>query len=149
MKKTAYMVVGCPGSGKSWVCDQLKDKYHYINHDAYIGMAGDKYVREIIKQSGLANKHILIETPFSMSKIREPLEKQGFKVVPVFIQEDHGTIQNRYEKRENKPIPQGHLTRQNTYLDRAKEGSHFFGTTNQVLEYLNNVNEKPEPASTE
>lgn len=134
--KKIYMVVGCPGSGKSWVCDQLKEMFDYVHHDLYIGMAGDTYVNEIIKKAGLAKKPLLIEAPFSVSKIKEPLESLGFKITPVFIQEDHQVISNRYKARENKDIPKGHLTRQNTYLSRADEWKAFKGTSNQVLEHL-------------
>lgn len=134
--KKAYMVVGCPGSGKSWVCDQLKDKFHYVHHDLYIGMADGTYVNEIMRQANLAQKPLLIEAPFSISKIKDPLEQIGFKITPVFIQEDHSLIADRYRKRENKDIPKGHLTRQETYRQRADEWKAFKGTSSQVLEHL-------------
>ena len=34
--KTVYLVVGVPASGKSWVCEQLKDKFEYVHHDGFI-----------------------------------------------------------------------------------------------------------------
>lgn len=42
----------------------------------------------------------------------------------------------RYEAREGKPIPKGHLTRIQTYLDRADELGAFMGTSEQVLTHL-------------
>lgn len=131
-----WMVVGCPGSGKSWVCEQLEDKFEYVHHDLYIKMAGDTYVKEIIKRSKDATKPLLIEAPFSMRAIMEPLQEKGFKVIPVFIQEKPEVISDRYLKREKKEIPKGHLTRQNTYLERAKEIGAFVGTSDQVLNHL-------------
>lgn len=144
--KKAYMVIGCPGSGKSWVCDQLKDAFDYVHHDLYIGMAGDVYVQEILKRSTQAKKPLLIEAPFSISKIKDPLEQMGFEITPVFIQEDPSLIADRYKRRENKEIPKGHLTRQETYKSRADEWKAFKGTSNEVLEHLKKA---AQPVSTE
>jgi hypothetical protein len=137
--KTAYMVIGCPGSGKTWVCDQLKDKFHLVHHDLFIGMAGDTYVKEILKQSKTSTKPLLIEAPFSVNKIKDPLEEAGLKIVPVFIQEPHHVIADRYLKREKREIPKGHLTRQNTYKARAEEWKAFHGTASQVLDHLKGI----------
>jgi hypothetical protein len=82
---------------------------------------------------------ILIEAPFSVSQIKDPLEKHGRTVTPVFIVEERKTLAERYMRRENKPIPQGHLTRQDTYQRRAIEGGHFRGTSAQILEHLKHV----------
>jgi hypothetical protein len=125
--KKAYMVIGCPGSGKSWVCDQIKHLFHYVHHDLYIGMAGDAYVKAILEASKVAKVPLLIEAPFSISVIMDPLKAAGFHIEPVFIQESPITIAERYLKREKKPIPQGHLTRQNTYLQRARAWNAFCG----------------------
>lgn len=144
--KKAYMVIGCPGSGKSWVCDQLKDAFDYVHHDLYIGMAGDTYVKEIMKRASDATKPLLIEAPFSVSQIKDPLEAAGLKITPVFIQEDRGIISDRYMKRENKEIPKGHLTRQETYRQRADEWKSFKGTSSQVLEHLKSEANSPEHA---
>lgn len=95
-KKKAYMVVGCPGSGKTWVTSQCKDKFCFIHHDLYIGMAGDTYVKEILKAAEGADKPLLIEAPFSISQIKEPLERAGLEIIPVFIQELPLTIRTRY-----------------------------------------------------
>src|SRR5262249_42965289 len=125
-----------PGSGKSWVCDQLKEIFHYVHHDLFIGMAGDTYVNEIRKQSDSAKKPLLIEAPFSVSKIKEPLEKDGYEITPIFIKEKHGVIADRNRKRENKPIPKGHLTRQETYRHMAESWKAFKGTSQEVYEHL-------------
>jgi hypothetical protein len=137
------MVIGCPGSGKSWVCDQLKDKFDYVHHDLFIGMAGDTYVREILNRSKSATKPLLIEAPFSISQIKDPLEQMGFKITPVFIQEQPQVITDRYRARERKDIPKGHLTRQETYKQRAQEWKAFQGTSSQVLEHLKGQLNKP------
>jgi hypothetical protein len=127
-----YMVIGCPGAGKSWVCNQLVDKYEYIAHDDY--KHAEKYLQVILTRKGA--RPLLIETPFSISKLKDPLETAGHHVVPVFIIEDAATVSARYAARENKPIPQSHLTRQTTYAHRAAEWGAFAGTSTEVLEHL-------------
>lgn len=136
-----FLVVGCPGSGKSWVCEQLGSQFEYVRHDDFKDPA--KYVSEIVKQARTANKALLIETPFSVSQIKEPLEKRGFDVTPVYIQEEPETLKKRYRDRENKDIPAGHLTRQETYKQRAHESGSFQGTSNQVLSYLKSAAPAP------
>lgn len=131
-----YLVIGCPGSGKSWVCDQLQDDFHYVHHDLYIDMTGPVYVAEIIKAAVSADKPVLAEAPFSVSQTKDPLETMGIEVVPVFISEEPHIISERYQARENKPIPRGHLTRQNTYAQRAQNWGAFSGTSAEVLAHL-------------
>lgn len=138
-KTKAYMVIGCPGSGKSWVCSQIAEHFEFVHHDLYIGMAGATYVGEILKRAKDAKKPLLVEAPFSISQLKDPLERAGVEVIPVFIQELPHTIRTRYWQRENKDIPQGHLTRQETYASRAKEWGAFMGTSAEVLEHLKGI----------
>lgn len=134
--KKAYMVVGCPGSGKSWVCGQLREAFHYVPHDDHRDT--NKYLAAIVRASDIADKPLLIETPFSMSQILEPLQTHGFSVHCVFIQEDEGVIEGRYRAREGKQIPAGHIARQRTYAERARTMQAFAGTSGAVLSYLKN-----------
>lgn len=141
--KKVYLVVGVPGSGKSWVANQLKDKFTYVHHDGFIGHINhpEVYVKEITKAASTSDKPILAEAPFSISQIKDPLEKEGLSVEPVFILEDPRTLKQRYEtdkNRDGKPLPKGHLTRMETYRSRAKEWGAFSGNSTQVLEHLKN-----------
>jgi adenylate kinase family enzyme len=138
MKQTITMIVGVPGSGKTWITSQLGDDYLLVHHDAWIGDAKQpsNYVQRILDKADGAKKPILIEAPFSISQIKEPLEQEGYKVECVFIQEPPEVVSLRYFRREKKIIPKGHLTRQATYAERAKACRGFSGTSTQVLEYL-------------
>jgi len=129
-----YMVVGVPASGKSWVCSQLADEFFYVAHDAF--MDTNKYLEAIRIGMQMASKPLLIETPFSVSQILEPLQKRGYRVHPVFIIESDKTLETRYRTRENKPIPTQHLSRQRTYAERAQKLQAFSGTSGDVLRYL-------------
>lgn len=140
MSKTIYLLVGAPASGKTWVCNQLEDKFHLIHHDGYIYLKQPgAYVKDILKQAPDAKKPVLIEAPFSMTQTTEPLERAGYKIEPVFIIEDENTHSSRYLKREKKKIPQGHITRTQTYLKRAKDGNHFYGNSSEVLEHMKKI----------
>lgn len=136
MTAAVYMVVGCPGSGKSWVCDQLREHFTYVRHDDHIG---GNYVAEILKAFKHSTRPLLIETPFSMSQLIDPLKKAGVHVTPVFIIEKHDVIRERYRKRGSGEIPAGHLSRQLTYELRAEGQQAFRGTSEQVLAYLKSV----------
>lgn len=132
-----YLLVGCPGSGKSWVANQMKSSMDYIPHDDFI-KASTSYLNRItshLKTNG-NRKPMLIESPFSVSQLKEPLERMGAHVECVFIIEKDHIVSGRYEAREGRPIIPGHLTRQKTYLERAKEYGSFHGTSQQVLDYL-------------
>lgn len=137
-----FMVVGCPCSGKSWVCDQLREQFHYVRHDDFIGA---NYVSEIVRQYAVATKPLLIETPFSMSQIIEPLERHALRVTCVFILEQLDTLRRRYREREGKDIPAGHLVRQATYARRAIEGRAFYGTSSEVLAHLKTLTKQVWP----
>jgi 2-phosphoglycerate kinase len=138
MKQPIYMIVGVPGSGKTWITNQIADKFEFCHHDGYIGhiRQPEAYVDGILEKAENARKPILVEAPFSISQIKEPLEQNGYKVTPVYIIEKPEVIAMRYWKREGKVIPKGHLTRLNTYAQRAAASRGFTGTANEVLEYL-------------
>lgn len=137
MKQKIYLVVGVPGSGKSWVCEQLKEKFTYVHHDGYIYLKRPgAYVQAILEIAPTATKPLLTEAPFSVRETLDPLVAAGYEVIPVYIIEDPDVVAERYANRESKAIPQGHLTRMNTYRMRAQESGAFQGTSSQVLEHL-------------
>jgi gluconate kinase len=135
-----FLVIGVPGAGKSWVCEQLKDQFQYVHHDGFIGhiKQPEVYANAVIDTARTTTRPLLCEAPFSISKIRDPLVQAGCDVVPVFIVENAEVVSQRYRIREGKPIPQGHLTRMQTYAARAKEWGSFVGTSAEVLRHLQN-----------
>lgn len=139
--KTIYLVVGCPGSGKSWVCEQLVDRFNYIPHDSFMGKRGDYLVAiEAEARKTRTTKPILIETPFSISEPKEPLEKKGYKVETVFIIESSDTILCRYFSRHHSPMDHSRLLKQqDTFKIRSVEYKSFSGTSRQVLDHLKTI----------
>ena len=128
-----YILVGSPGSGKTWVSSQLYGKFSVAEQDEFIGK---DYVHHLLALSHRERQPILANTPFGLSKLMESLQNEGAEVEAVFIIEDPDTLAARYEAREGKPIPKGHLSRQYTYQERAYELNAFSGTSEEVLKYL-------------
>lgn len=131
-----YLLVGCPGSGKTWVCSQLGDAYHVVPRDAVPDRNNENYLRDIAREAKSATKPLIVEAPFSVSDILHPLRELGHRVTPMFILEDPLVVSTRYLKREGRPIPQTHLTRQDTYRRRAAELDAFSGTSAEVVARL-------------
>lgn len=138
---TIYLVVGSPCTGKTWVCKQLTKQFAYVPHDRYLAKDNLRYLNAIRATSRHSLRPVLAEAPFSVSQLVDPLTDHGFTVVPVFIVEPAEVLQARYQAREGKPLPAGHLTRQNTYRDRAASLQAFIGTSDEVLEHLRHVSD--------
>jgi broad-specificity NMP kinase len=135
--KKIYLLAGVPASGKTWICEQLKDSFDHIAHDDYIGKDHDaRYVAAIKRMRDLATKPILIETPFSVSSLLDPLRMDQCDVEVIFLITDETELTQRYFERNQMPYPKGNITRQNTYRERAHEWNCFSGTSSEVLEYL-------------
>lgn len=135
--QTVYLVIGVPGSGKTWLCRQLGHKFDHVPHDDYIGpKQHGVYAKAITEKAKTAQRPILAEAPFSISEIKLPLEAANVKVVPVFVIETPEVLNERYRRREHRLLPMGHLTRQVTYINRCTELKAFRGTSSEVLAYL-------------
>jgi hypothetical protein len=128
------LVVGVPGSGKTWVCHQLRTRFVYIPHDDY--KVEQEYFDKLLATSQQSDVPVLGEAPFGISKFLETCEFSGIEAVPVFIIEDDEVIIDRYYQREHKMPYPGTLTRQQTYKERAEQLGAFQGTSEEVLNYL-------------
>jgi len=128
------LLVGSPGSGKSWVSSQLKDKFLVLEHDDF--HQKEHYIAALASAARQAKRKILGNTPFGLTDLTQGLAGIGVKVIPVFIVEPDIVLSARYMQREKKSIPKGHITRQETYRSRAKELGSFIGTSAEVLKHL-------------
>lgn len=141
MKQPVYLLIGPPGIGKTYVTERVGDAFTVVEHDKHIGAKDHNaaYVESILKAWETSGKPLVAEAPFSVSEIKEPLEKAGAKVVPVILYEDRHTLAERYKndpKRDGKDIPRQHLSRMETMRRRQGEYNAFMGNSSQVLEYL-------------
>lgn len=137
MTPLIILLVGVPGSGKTWVCDRVKDSYHIIKHDEYLDGG---YLAAIMAAARCIAKPILVETPFSMSAFMEPLCEEGLAVMPIFVIASESDLERNWDTRGTKPhARKGHLTRQNTYMARAESHGAFCGNSSDVLNHLNSL----------
>lgn len=155
--KPVYLVIGVSGCGKSWILRQLTDKFKYVAHDRCWshpdakpdegldpkwGPPGSKstHLKEILDSSKASDKPVITEVPFAERELRTNIEAQGIRVIPIFVVEEPDVVQKRYETREKKPIPKAALSRAKTIVNRAKEWHAFYGTSDEVLKHLKDIN---------
>lgn len=129
-----YLVCGVPGSGKSWVCTQLTDKFDYLPHDDFTDFAG-----ALATVAKISQKPILADCPFAERLLREKLEGRSIPVIPIFIIEEPGVVARRYQKREGRSVSKSTLTRAVTIRNRANEWNAFQGNAQEVLDYLRDI----------
>ncbi len=130
--QSVYLVCGVSGSGKTYACKQVADKFHYIAHDEHY----KDHLAVVVKAAKTADKPIVTECPFGERVLREELEKAGVKVIPVFVIEPAHVVAKRYLDREKKMLPQNAWTRATTILNRAIEWKAFHGKSDEVASHL-------------
>ncbi len=127
IKQDLYIVAGCPASGKSWVCSQLKHKFNYVSHDA---INKDQCMQELIMNN---NKPLLFDPTMRVSTFIKRLSHL-FNIKLIIIIEEESVINQRIISRG------GSIT--NTIRERIikmsnlSKTSSFNGTSLEVLEYL-------------
>lgn len=154
MIQTVHMVCGVPGSGKTWVCEQLTEKFTYLKHDDYMNAAKLRLVEQsplgratvlekdfvaAIIQAATKDKPVLIDCPFAERELRKRIESIGLKVVPWFIVESTALVQERYKRRTGRDLPQNSVTRSATIVNRANEWKALHGKAEIVLKALQSV----------
>lgn len=141
MNLTVYMVCGVPGSGKTWVCDQLTHKFNYVKHDDFIikgpnSLDKHKDVVASVIAHATKDKPVLLDCPFAERELKQKIESVGFRVKPFFIVEPVAVVQARYWEREKRDLPQASVTRAVTIRTRAEEWQAPYGPAALILDYL-------------
>lgn len=127
-----YLICGVSGSGKSWICRQLTEKFEYIPHDEHF----TNHARVIIETALIAKRPVITESPFGERVLREQIEKRGIPVIPYFVIEAPEVVRIRYYARERKALPKAAETRATTIRNRAREWNAPAGKSAEVLEML-------------
>jgi len=137
MAQTIYLLVGVPATGKTWIMDRLTDKYACLRNDDFISRM-EHYAPAIADVARISDKPLLVEAPFSMNRVMDPLLEEGLLVKPVFIIEKESTLIKRYDERGRNEahIIKGHLSRQQTFKARVGEYNAFSGDSSDVLMHL-------------
>jgi len=127
-----YLLCGVPGSGKTWVIDQLKGWLH-IDHDS---RGRFSLVDDARQLASTTKRPIIVDCPFKERSLRADLEDAGLQVTPLFIVEDPSVIFERYVAREGKSPAQSVITRAETIMNKVREWNAFYGTSQEVLDFL-------------
>ena len=132
MSKVVTLVIGVPGSGKSWICEQLTDHYRYIRNDDH----RFDLAETIAIAARDEPRPLLADVPFGERRLKERLTNWGLEVRPVFVLEKEAVVRERYAKREGLEALDAILHRIDGLSKRCREWGAFGGTSAEVLEYL-------------
>lgn len=133
-----YLICGVSGSGKTWVCKQLTEKYIYIPHDEHM-----RDIAQVVKKMCRdAMRPIVTECPFGERVLRGAFETNGVKVIPYFVIERPEVVAKRYYDREGKTLPKSAETRASTIIERAIEWNAPWGTSTEILSKLKTLHNR-------
>lgn len=132
-----YAVIGVPGSGKSWVCEQLQNQYTYVPHD----LDYESHVERTLQAAQNSDKPVLIDIPHAERSVRDALIAVGLDVQTLFIVEPVSVVAARYLSRTAGKVPmtKSMLTRAVTIVSRAIEWQSPYGTSEEILGLLKSI----------
>ena len=87
----SQLLVGVPGSGKSWITDQVGDGYNHIRHDDY---DAPDYADALIGAAD--DREILAEAPFRAQALTERLQAVGITVESYYVDEPLEVCRDRH-----------------------------------------------------
>lgn len=128
------LVIGVPGSGKTWVCQQLSDRFTYVPRDD----DSDNHAERLIAAARKPGGPVISEVPFGERELVAELERVGLEVTPIFLVEETEIIAERYEVRESKPLSTAHRARAANMKNKAQEWGAWSGTADEAVEHLQN-----------
>lgn len=128
-KPVIYLICGVSGAGKSWVCKQLVDKFHYVSFD---GNPKKKHL-ELLSDPNIS-KPILHDLPIKISTFIKRNAYQ-FDIKPIFIVETQEVIEARLKARGGE-WTESAAKRMQAIDARNKKYGVFSGTADEVLAYL-------------
>lgn len=128
VKPTIYMVCGASGAGKSWVCNQLTDKFKYVSYD------GNRKSKHLELLNEPSDKPILYDPPIKISTFIKR-HSDVFDIKPIFIIETEDTIRSRIAERGGE-FTEALAKRIREMSKRNAKYGVFSGTSAEVLEYL-------------
>lgn len=130
IKQDLFLIAGCPASGKSWVCEQLSDKFNYVSYDK---VNKNYHVYELLKNN---NKPLLYDPTIKVSTFTKRYSHL-FNIKLLVIVEDKRIIENRMRVRSGEITKT--LDRRIKRMSDLSNNCEFSGTSDEVLNYLNSI----------
>lgn len=129
-RPTVYLLIGAPSAGKSWVANQLLDKYDYISYD------GNRKKDHLTLLAQPSDKIKLYDPTFKISTlIRRHSDLYNFVIVCIYESEE--VLRERMASRDGKFTPT--ILKRNEQVKKRflKYGNGgFIGNSQEVLEWL-------------
>lgn len=132
-KLPLIILTGQSGSGKSWVCSNLKDTFQILEYDR---VPKEQHYHYLVEMSHNSKRPILydpLRKPLSMYRRYRHL----FDAKLIVIVEEPDTVKNRILGRGGKSIDKVEIF--NTKFKKLAAKSHFSGTSTEVLNYLRSL----------
>lgn len=126
-KQDLFLIAGCPASGKSWVCNQLTDKFNYVSYDK---VNKNYHVYELLKNN---SKPLLYDPTIKISTFTKRY-RHLFNVRLIVIVEPEEVIKQRMLSRGGQITDT--IKRRIKRMCNLSKDCEFSGTSNEVLEYL-------------
>jgi hypothetical protein len=134
MPRDVHLIVGVPGSGKSWVADKLQKRFEHVPHDEHPARDYAKVLAERARAEG--TREILAEAPFRAAHLQEMLAAHHVKVHTYYLDVPSATAREQYESRTGKTFPEQHARNLERYASR--DWDHR-GSAEELLETLKGV----------
>lgn len=134
IRKKVIVVAGVSGSGKSWVCNNLKNTLYYHEYDKN----NRKEVRSLIWN--LPHKIVLFD-PFSHVSTFIKRNHDLFDIELYVIQESEDVIRDRLLARGGTFTPS--IKRRIERMKNLAKNAYFTGTSSEVLEKLKLIQNHP------
>ena len=127
---TVYLILGAPGAGKSWVCDQLIELYNYVSFDK------EPRSQQISQLSMYTGKNKLFDPTIGISTfIKQYYDLFDLRLV--IIREDIAILEQRIKNRGGKITPT--ICKRQKRILQFVNMAEFIGTSSEVLRYLKNI----------
>lgn len=133
-KPTIYLLVGAPSAGKSWVANQLLDKFTYISYD---GQRKKSHLD--LLRAAPVDRPILYDPTFKISTIIRR-HSDEFNFILVGIYETEEVLRERMASRSGEfttTIMKRNEVSKKRYNKYGAGG--FLGTSSECLEFLKNI----------
>lgn len=128
--KKVILVTGVSGAGKSWVCQQLKDRMHYVSYD-------DDCKRDIRSYLWSLDCKVVLYDPFS--HVSTFIKRNGdiFEIELNVILESRSVIEQRLLSRGGTITPS--IVKRMKRMEKLASIASFSGTSEEVLDHLKHL----------
>jgi len=130
--KKLIFLCGQSGAGKTYISNKLTKKFEVIHYDNNKGN-----LIEVINNASASNKPILLDIPTLISTYYKELFGI-YDIDMIFVIEEIPIIEERILKRGGK-LSNSIKTRHKRMKSLSNKYGSFSGTSNKVLDYLNNL----------